>query len=157
MKNLIVVIMCFGLATSVNAQPDLLKPGQPDLLPADGILQSIENGKVEVVGDHYVITSRGMQSPIDMIFKSCQGLGIDRKGNEWWVLPIGTNGSEISTNTNLWVLPEDAISVHKSWYIKLEPGDSLTARLDGVMKVQVSGKRFDLYQSETRPHSDAFN
>lgn len=123
----------------------------------NGILQSIENGTIESAGDHYLVTRKDSSVPVVLTFQSCQGVGIDRERNQWWVLPIDSTGSQIEANTNLWVLPKDPFSHDNSWYIKLEPGESIVARLDDVMAVRVSGAKFELYKSEARPHSDVFN
>lgn len=156
MKALIVAVIFLLLAVASEAQITDPAGGAQGGAQTNGILQSVENGEIQSAGNHYVVTRKDNSSPVELIFKSCQGVGIDRELDQWWVLPIGAAGSQIEVNTNLWAA-EDPHSRENSWYIKLERGESIAARLDDVMKVSVSGDRFELYKSEARPHSDTFN
>ena len=157
MKKLIVLFMLLGTAAASEAQITAPARGLQGHAQMRGILQSIENGDIQSAGGHYLVTRKDSRLPVEMIFKSCQGVGIHRELNQWWVLPISAAGSQIEVNTNLWVLPENPLSPENSWYIKLQRGESIVARLDDVLTVRVSGDKFELYKSEARPHSDAFN
>src|ERR1035437_10387186 len=133
MKALIVSLMFLWIAVPAEAQ--ITVPARVLQGPAqtDGILQSIENGDIQTVGDHYLVTRKDSHLPVQMIFKSCQGVGINRELDQSWVLPISAAGSQIEVNTNLWVLPENPFTRENSWYIKLQSGDSIAARLDDVL------------------------
>ena len=157
MKTLILSLIFLGMTVASGAQIPLPAGSLQGHAPADSIFQSIENGDIQSVGDHYVVTRKDSQLPIILIFKSCQGVGVNRDSNQSWVLPISAAGSQIEVNTNLWVLPEDPSSRENSWYIQLHSGDSLAASLDDVLKVRISGNKVELYKSEARPHSDTFN
>ncbi|MGB6192281.1 MAG: hypothetical protein WBF42_07435 [Terracidiphilus sp.] len=152
MKTLIVSLVLLGMALPLEAQ--IAAHGG---LQTDGILSSVANGTIQSAGDHYVVTRQDGRSPVKLIFKSRLGLGINRESDQWWVLPMTAQGSQIQVNTNLWVLPEKPQSQENSWYIKLEHGGTIAARLDDVLDVEVTGDTFDLYKSEARPHSDTFN
>ena len=157
MKTLIVSLIFLWMVVPSEAQIAVPAGVAQGRTQTDGILQSIENGDIQSAGDHYLVTRKDSRLPVEMIFKSCQGVGIHRELNQWWVLPIRAAGSQIEVNTNLWVLPENPLSPENSWYIKLQSGESIVARLDDVLTVRVSGDKFELYKSEARPHSDAFN
>ncbi|MHB1857140.1 MAG: hypothetical protein ACYCPM_06865, partial [Acidobacteriaceae bacterium] len=157
MKTLIVSLIFLWTVVPSEAQIAVLAGVAQGRTQTEGILQSIENGDIQSAGDHYLVTRKDSRLPVEMIFKSCQGVGIHRELNQWWVLPISAAGSQIEVNTNLWVLPENPLSPENSWYIKLQSGESIVARLDDVLTVRVSGDKFELYKSEARPHSDAFN
>ncbi|MEO6966722.1 MAG: hypothetical protein ABI076_12645 [Acidobacteriaceae bacterium] len=157
MKALIVSILFLSLVAPSEALMTAPTTGGPNGTKTDGILQSVENGTIQSAGDHYRVTRKDSRLPVELIFKSCQGVGINRELDQWWVLPINAVGSQIEANTNLWVLPVSPSSRENSWYIKLERGESMTAQLDDVMKVRVTGDNFELYKAEPRPHSDAFN
>ncbi|WP_158788965.1 hypothetical protein [Granulicella sp. L46] len=157
MKKLILALILVWMTDLSEAQTPLPAGSPQGHAQADSIFQSIENGDIQSVGDHYVVTRKDTHLPISMIFKSCQGVGVNRDLNQLWVLPIHAAGSQIEVNTNLWVLPEDPSSRENSWYIKLQSGDSVAASLDDVLKVRISGNKFELYKSEARPHSDTFN
>lgn len=157
MKTLIVSLIFLWTVVPSEAQIAVLAGVAQGRTQTDGILQSIENGDIQSAGDHYLVTRKDSRLPVEMIFKSCQGVGIHRELNQWWVLPISAAGSQIEVNTNLWVLPENPLSPENSWYIKLQSGESIVARLDDGLTVRVSGDKFELYKSEARPHSDAFN
>jgi hypothetical protein len=134
----------------------LALPSSAQVLP-QGILQSVSNAAIQPAGDRQLVTRQSGSVPIGLTFTSCQGIGMDRDRGQWWVMPIGAPGNSIAANTNLWVLPEDPHSADHSWYIKLPTGASLTATCDQGLKVRVDADRFELYQSEARPHSDTFN
>ncbi len=157
MKILIVSLMFLWMAAPSKAQTTAPAVGLPGSVQTDGILQSVENGSLQSVGDHYLVTRKDSSAPVELTFKSSQGVGINRELNQWWVLPISTAGNQIEVNTNLWVLPENPLSQENSWYIKLQSGESIDARLDDVLSVRVRGDKFELYKSEARPHSDTFN
>ena len=131
-------------------------PTRAQLAP-QGILQSIHNATSQPDGDHYVVTRQAGSTPVELVFTSCQGIGMDRDRGQWWVLPIAVAGAPIAVNTNLWALPEDPRSADHSWYMTLPAGGTITATCDQVLKVRVDADRFELYQSEARPHSDTFN
>lgn len=152
MKMLIALLALLGMTLPAEAQ--IAAHGG---VPTDGILSSIANGTIQPAGDHYLVTRQDSRSPVKLVFSSHLGLGINRASGQWWVLPITAHGSHITVNTNLWVLPEKPHSQENSWCIKLKDGESIAARLDDLLDVEITGDTFDLYKSEARPHSDTFN
>src|SRR5665213_148601 len=102
MKTLIVSLLLLWMVVPSKAQITASATGVQSGAQTDGILQSIENGTIQAAGDHYLVTRKDSRSSVELIFKSCQGVGIHRELDQWWVLPIGTVGSQIEVNTNLW-------------------------------------------------------
>ena len=129
--------------------------GQPD-----GILQSIANASVTASGEKFLVTRRDDSAPVEMIFTSCQGLGVNREHDQWWVLPISateTSDAHISANSSLWILPVDATSKEHSWYLELHGGDASATRTETGLKVLLHTDTFMISRSEARPHSDPFD
>ena len=96
-------------------------------------------------------------APVEMAFTGCQGVGVDRKDNQWWILPVSTTGAQIDVNTNLWILPLDATSADHSWYLQLHGGAGSSTKTENGLKVLIQEDRFEIYKSEPRPHSDPFH
>jgi hypothetical protein len=157
MKTLILSLIFLGMSVASEGQTSEPARSKQGNAQSDGILQAIENGDMQSVGDHYVVTRKDNHLPISLIFKSCQGVGVNRESNQSWILPINAAGSQIEVNTNLWVLPEDPLSRENSWYIQIQSGDSIAASLDDVLKVRIHGNKVELHKSEARPHSDTLN
>src|SRR6516164_9528986 len=123
MKILTAIFLMLGASTLVFAPgggtaPDAASPGN-----ADGILQSIENANVTHSGQELLVTRRDPGAPVEIVFTTCQGLGVQHEANQWWVLPISTTGAHIDTNSALWVLPLDAASKDRSWYLAMRGGN----------------------------------
>ena len=154
---LLASLMFLWMAAPSHAQLNAASTGVPAQAQTEGILQSVENADLQSSGDHVQVTRKDSSLPVELIFKSSLGIGIHREREQWWVLPLRAAGSQIEVNTNLWVLPVNPQSSDHSWYIKLQSGDLLVARLDDTLQVRVSGNKFELYKSEARPHSDTFN
>ncbi|WP_263381358.1 hypothetical protein [Granulicella arctica] len=123
----------------------------------DGLLQSIENGKLAAAGEDLFVTRRNSNMPIEMIFTDCQGLGVNREHEQWWVLPISSKDAKISANTYLWVLPLNAESQELSWNIELHDGTVSATKTEAGLKVSLNTDRATIHKSEARPHSDPFN
>ena len=157
MKCLLVLLACLSAPFHLQAQAN--EPTNNVQAPAYpcGILQSIENAEISPAGDHYLVTARNRELPVQMLFRSGRGVGINRDQAEWWVLPINAASKPIVVNTNLWVLPDDPASRDNSWYIKLHDTGSIAADFVDGLRVNVTAAHFELYRSETRPHSDTFN
>lgn len=157
MKRLISPLLFAAMALPSPAQI----PAPPAVASAqaqsNGILQSVTNADLQPAGDHYLVTRRDGRQPVEINFKPSLGVGVNRERGQWWILPISAAGNRISVNTNLWVLPENPLSTEHSWYIKLPGAGSIDADLEDVLSVRVNASQFELYRSEARPHSDAFN
>ncbi|MEO3403235.1 hypothetical protein AAFN85_04995 [Mucilaginibacter sp. CAU 1740] len=122
-----------------------------------GILQNIKNATAKTVKDYRLITAKSSNSPIEFSFQTNTCVGISRDNDKWYVLPLNASG-KISANTNLWVLPQDALSKEQAWLIKLTDKDSVTAITEGgKLKVTIYSPKFELHTAEARPHSDCFN
>jgi len=151
------LFLFLGMAVFLKAQINVSLRGVDGLGQTRGILQSVENADIATAGDHYIVTRKDSSSPVRMVFKSSQGVGMNREAGQWWVLPLSAAGSHVNVNTNFWVLPVDPFSKENSWYIKLRNGGSISARLDAVLSTNIDASDFELYKSEARPHSDSFN
>jgi hypothetical protein len=122
-----------------------------------GILQNIKNATAKTVKDYKLISAQSSNSPIELTFQTNTCVGISREHDKWYVLPLNASG-KISANTNLWVLPQDALSKEQAWFIKLTDKDSVIAITEGdKLKVTIYSPKFELHTAEARPHSDCFN
>jgi hypothetical protein len=156
-KRSVVLLLFLGMTVFSEAQVNVVSKAVDSPEQPRGILQSVENGDIASAGDHYLVTRKDNRLPVKMVFKSSQGVGMNRESGQWWVLPLSAAGSQVSVNTNLWVLPVDPFSRENSWNIKLRSGGSISARLDAVLNANIDASEFELYKSEARPHSDSFN
>lgn len=157
MRRLIAVLMLLGIPACLCAQANQAIANGPRPGEADGILRSFENANLTAAGDHFLVTRKDRSVPVEMVFARCQGLGVNREHDQWWVLPIGAKGGKIEVNTNLWILPVDATSKDHSWYLHLKDGGANATKTVDGLKVQVQADSFELYEREARPHSDPFN
>jgi hypothetical protein len=122
-----------------------------------GILQNIKNATAKTVKDYKLISAQSSNSPIELTFQTNTCVGISREHDKWYVLPLNASG-KISANTNLWVLPQDALSKEQAWFIKLTDKDSVIAITEGdKLKVTIYSPKLELHTAEARPHSDCFN
>ena len=151
MKTASLLLVCLCLCASLAAQPHL----------PNGVLKSVENAQVGSGRNESIVLERvNPQAPIRIAFTNCQGVGVHRENNQWWVLPINATSesadTRIEANHGLWILPADASSKDHSWYLKAD-GRSITATKDGEgLTVQLQTGHAILYIAEARPHSDAF-
>jgi len=127
----------------------------------EGILQSVENGKLSAGPDHTAILTRvDPQSPVTFAFKASLGFGVSRDKEQWWVLPINATSepadTQIEANHGLWVLPADALAKDHSWYIEAGSGKIVAKKTGEGLTVAVDADRAIVHQAEARPHSDAF-
>jgi len=95
--------MLLGIPACLCAQANQAFADGPRPGEADGILQSFENANLTAAGDHDLVTRKDRSVPVEMVFTRCQGLGVNREHDQWWVLPIGATGGRIDVNTNLWI------------------------------------------------------
>ncbi len=142
--------VCTAGQTSQN--PDSVMNGH-----AVGILKSVDNATVSLSGENLMIVRKDKAAPVQMIFTRCQGLGVRREDDQWWVLPISATGAHISMNKALWVLPLDAKSEEHSWDLQLEDGAAEATKTEKGLTVLVDSDHFTIHPSEARPHSDPFN
>ncbi len=123
---------------------------------ADGILQSIENASVIKTGQDLLISPKDSGTPIQITFASCHGIGLEYGGDQWWVLPIRSNGEKVTVNRSIWILPLDAKSKDHSWHIALDGGNLSAKKTEAGLTVTVDTKHATLSRAESRPHSDPF-
>jgi hypothetical protein len=155
MKILIAILFFLGV-THVSALGGKAGTDGAQLGGADGILQSIENADVTRSGEDLLVTQKDARAPIEMVFTSCQGLGVEYEENQWWVLPIGAMGPLVNANRALWILPLDAMSSDHSWYLKLDGGDLSARTTEAGLTVTLHAKNVTLSKAEARPHNDPF-
>jgi len=164
MKTLFAVLCLLGvsgyLLRAVGPARQEPRAGGRQLPLKEGILQRVENARLTASGDTILASRKNHAAPVDMMFTSCQGLGIDQAQGRWWVLPIGATGAEgssIEVNSGLWILPEDARSKEHSWYFELHGGSAKATKTATGMRVLVDADGFAIHKSEARPHSDPFH
>jgi hypothetical protein len=153
---LVAIFLSLGVQTHLHALGGeaALDGVQPD--NTDGILQSIENANVIHAGADLLVTPKDARTPIEMVFTRCQGLGVQYKENQWWVLPITATSAQIDANRALWVLPLDATSKDHSWYLALHGGELTAKKTESGLKVTLRAESVTLSKAEARPHSDPF-
>ncbi len=156
LKKLIALLILLGMPGCLWAQANEALTEKPRPGQADGILESIANANLTAVGAHLVAARRDHSAPVEMVFTGCQGLGVNRKDNQWWILPISETGAQIEVNTNLWVLPLYATSADHSWYVRLNGGVASAMKIENGLKVRIQTDSFEIYKAEARPHSDPF-
>ncbi len=124
--------------------------------PPEGILQSIRNATVTPSGDTITLTPQDSNTPLEITFTRCTGIGIQRDHDQWWLLPISAPGAQISANSALWLLPLNATSPDRSWHLQLHGGMAVASKTDTGITVTVTSSSVTLSRSEPRPHSDPF-
>ncbi|QEM13360.1 hypothetical protein [Mucilaginibacter rubeus] len=123
-----------------------------------GILLNDKNARVKTAKEFSVVSASDSNHPVELTFQTHTCVGVSREDNKWYVLPLNDASGKISANTNLWILPQNALSKDNSYLIKLSGSDSVTAVSENDrLKVNVYSKKFELYTAEARPHSDCFN
>ena len=95
MKILIFSLIFLGASVASRGQTSVPARSIQGNAQSNGILRAVENGDMQSVGDHYVVTRKDNHLPISLIFKSCQGVGVNRESNQSWILPINAAGSQI--------------------------------------------------------------
>ncbi|HEX4321944.1 MAG TPA: hypothetical protein VHZ52_13620 [Acidobacteriaceae bacterium] len=162
MKILIAMLLIVGGAACLSAQNGRVNPSKPLLTQADGILQSVNNASLHVSAtDGKLELTRGnAEAPMELVFANCQGLGIRREDDQWWVLPLSAAidkvGAQIDANSALWVLPLDALSKDSSWHLELHGGEAIATATETGLRVTLQADRVTLSKAEARPHSDPF-
>lgn len=142
-------------STWLLGQSGKVEQGQP-LWRAEGIWHSIENAAVTADGAGFLVKRQMQATPIIMTFSDSHGVGVSRENNQWWVLPIATAGEEVEANTNLWVLPADAMSKKHAWYIDWRGGSARAIKTEAGLRVLLNVDSVTVHSSEARPHSDLF-
>ncbi len=155
MKKLVALLIFLAALTCAPAQATAADAPRPP--QADGILHSLQNATLHATGNDLFLTRTDPSQPVEMIFTNCQGLGISRDHDQWWVLPTSATTAQIAANKYLWVLPLDASSNDHSWGIELQNGDASATTTATGLKVLLNTDRATIHKSEARPHSDPFN
>lgn len=144
MKTLIAAIIFFAVSASFA------------LAQTDGILLSAANAKLTTTAEGILVTRTDPNAPIEMTFTICQGIGVSREHDQWWVLPISVTNAHIDANKGLWILPVDATSKENSWYLELKDGSVSATKTDNGLKVLLNADSTTAFKAEARPHSDPF-
>ena len=156
MKTPIAIVLLLGALTNVFAQGSGTAPNVAQSVNGDGTLQSIENANLTRAGEELLVTPVDARRPVDIVFTSSQGLGIQHETNQWWVLPVNATRAQIDANSALWVLPLDARSKEYSWHLVVHGGSLSATKTDAGLKVTVHAQSVALSRAEARPHSDPF-
>ena len=152
MTKFITMLLFLGLTGCSFAQRSTSPPDGPQTDHTDGILQSIHNASAVTAGDDLRLTRLHHEQPIELLFTTCQGLGIDRQDNQLWILPISAAHAQISANSYLWVLPLDPTSNDHAWHIELHGGDAAATKTETGLKVLVNEDSVTLRKLQARPH-----
>jgi hypothetical protein len=75
MKLLVLSLAFLWLPAVSEAQTLVSLGGVKGDAQANSIFQSIENGDMQSVGGHYILTRKDSHTPISMTFKSSLGVG----------------------------------------------------------------------------------
>ena len=155
MKRLIAVCVLLGAAAPA------LAAGGAKVWRGEGILETVGNAIVTRAGDALVATRKDANVPMAIVFQHCEAVGVTYEGNQWWALPINTNGKQITANRidanrALWVLPKDVTSKDNAWYVKLHGGELHAAMTKSGLQVTVDAASATLTKAEGRPRSDVF-
>jgi hypothetical protein len=156
MKTLIAILLLLGLSTNWSALGGGAGLNVPQTSQGDGILKSIQNAGVTQSGEDLVVTRKDARTPIELVFIRCQGLGVQYQDNQWWVLPVSASGAQVDANKALWVLPVDATSKDRSWYIALHGGNLHAKMTEAGLTLTLDAESVTLSRAMARPHSDAF-
>jgi hypothetical protein len=143
LKTLIAAVLLFGVSACLLGQ-------------TEGILQSVENATFTPAGESVSLTRKNHSAPVEMTFTDCQGIGVSREQDQWWVLPINATGSHIEANKSLWILPIDSTSKDHSWYLELKDGSVTATKTESGLKVLLNSDTVSAYKAEARPRSDPF-
>ncbi|MEN0053506.1 MAG: hypothetical protein AAGC65_07545 [Mucilaginibacter sp.] len=123
-----------------------------------GILVNVKNANAKTAKGVSLVSAQNSSNPVQLTFQTHTCVGINREDNKWHVLPLNGASGKISVNTNLWILPQDALSKDNAYLIKLSDRDSVTATIENDrITVNVYSPKFELHTAEARPHSDCFN
>ena len=156
MKTPIAILLLLGVSMNWSAVGGGAALNGSQTSQGDGILQSIQNAGMTQAGEDQVGTRKDAGSPIELVFIRCQGLGVQYQDNQWWVLPISATGAQVDANKGLWVLPVDATSKDRSWYIALHGGNLHAKMTESGLTVTVDAESMTLSRAKARPHSDVF-
>ncbi|WP_121808450.1 hypothetical protein [Mucilaginibacter kameinonensis] len=144
-KLLIALFLLSGFITYAQVKPS-------------GILLNSKNADIKKTKGFSTVSTQDGSKPVELVFQTHTCVGVSREDNKWYVLPLNDASGKISANTNLWILPQDALSKDKAYLIKLSGSDSVTAVSENDrLRVNVYSKKFELHTAEARPHSDCFN
>ncbi len=148
MKTLIAAVIFFAVSASFAAGQ---AAGQ-----TDGMLLSVANAKLTTTAEGILVKRTDPNAPIEMTFTICQGIGVSREQDQWWVLPISATNARIEANKGLWILPVDAGSKENSWYLELKDGSVSATKTEDGLKVLLNADSMTAFKAEARPHSDPF-
>lgn len=156
-KTLIAIFLLLGTSMRSYALGGGYALGEPQpVTVGGGILRSIENAEVSQAGKDLWVKRKDAHTPVELVFTSCQGVGVEYDENQWWALPISANGAQVNANRALWILPLDATSKDHSWHLVLHGGDLEAKKTDEGLTVTLNAESAVLTETEARPHSDPF-
>ena len=152
----IALSLCLLASARIFAQASGSASDKTTKAYAEGILHSIDNANVSVTNEGLQITRKDTHEPVTMVFVDCQGVGMARERDQWWVLPMSTTGVHIDVNSALWVLPLDGTTKDHSWHIELQGGNATATETEARLTVQLNADQISMQKAEGRPHSDPF-
>ena len=156
MKTLAAVFLFLPVGARVLAQSESTDPSQPRSLPSEGIFQSLSNATIRPAGRDLLLTRVRANTPMTLRFSRCQGVGVERESDQWWIVPTGPSEAAISANSHLWILPEDPLSRDHAWHLDLKNARASATRTDTGLAVSLDAQSVTLSRAEARPHSDPF-
>lgn len=119
-----------------------------------GILQSVENGSLRTAGQDLRIERSRDSSPVVLSFRECQGIGVQREADQWWVLPTDLSHTPVHANSGFWILPRDPFSPEHAWHLEWKSGDATAVQSGAGLLVSFDTPAVTLARFESRPHSD---
>src|SRR5579872_3297407 len=128
MKTGIAIFLLLGVFTNLCALGGETWFNRAQADYPDGILESIENANITQTGERLLVSRKEANTPVELVFLRCQGLGVEYQDNQWWILPVSKSGMQVEANTALWVLPLDAAAKDHSWHLVLQHGGNLRAQ-----------------------------
>ena len=156
MKLLVAALLLLGGAARMWSQGDGagLPETRSDL--KEGILQWVGNATVHASGHDLVLERIRDGEPMTLRFTGCQGVGVARDADQWWILPTDLADAPVRANSHFWILPLDALSKDDAWQLDLKGADAMATKSKDALMVSVAGQAVTLSRFETRPHSDPF-
>ncbi|MDE3201660.1 MAG: hypothetical protein KGN79_12150 [Acidobacteriota bacterium] len=144
---------CVCLCVQGIAQVDA-EAGKADVFP-----HHLENTEVKTTaGEKLELTRKVASAPMTMECSHCLAVGVEREGQQWWILPMGSlgekTGTQIEANSALWLMPADATAKEHAWRIELHGGTLSVTKTATGMQVALNAAGASALPFKSRPHSD---
>ena len=149
------LLLLGGVAALPAQVPDTASP-QASSKVAEGTFLSVQNAGVHAEGADLVLQRVKADQPLQISFADCEGLGVQREAEQWWLLPTNLAEAPIHANSELWILPRNPMSTDASWHLRLKGAEATVTRAGTGLDVVIPTASVTLSKAEARPHSDPF-